>query len=278
MLRRGSITWVGLMLLTAGSAYGSDADAGKRLYREGALLSGVSLQAIVSRDVPVTGSQWRGETCHGRSGLGGIEGGVLVPAITAEALFHPVPLAQATRFASLFEERETLQFRARARSPRVHPPYTELTLAAALRQGVDSAGHTLDSAMPRYRLSDEDLRNLFAYLETLGRTPPSGLDNAIIHFATVITDGVLPADRTSLLSILEAWFRQKNREADYHQRKLGLAPWDMEEEYRASRRWTLDVWEPKGLPETWTRQIAEFYRQQPVFAIIGASPTDPGSR
>jgi hypothetical protein len=207
--------------------------------------------------------------------MGGIEGGALVPAITAEALFHPVVLTQTPRFASLFEERETLQFRARARSPRVRPPYTGLTLAAALRQGMDSAGRLLDSAMPRYRLSDEDFGNLCAYLETLGNTPPSGLDEASLHFATVITEGVAAADRASLLSILDAWFLQKNRDADYHQRKINLAPWDREDEYRASRRWTLDVWTPRGPPETWTGQLAEFYRRQPVFAIVGGLAAGP---
>ncbi len=275
MWSRGSLVWFELLLLITSSADASDLEAGKRLYREGSLLSGDALQAIVSHDVPVTGSQWRCETCHGRSGLGGVEGGTLVPPITAEVLFDPLALRKEDQFANLFEERETLQFRAAVRNPRSRPPYTELTLATALRQGVDPAGHPLDPAMPRYRLSDQDLANLCAYLESLGRTPPSGIDDTTIHFATVITEGVVPADRESLLSILEAWFQQKNREADYQKEKRGRAAWDKEDVFRTSRHWTLDVWEPKGPEETWTQQLAAFQQRRPVFAMIGGFAAGP---
>jgi cytochrome c553 len=48
-----------------------------------------------------------------------------------------------------------------------HPPYTSETLKRAITQGVDPAGDPLASPMPRWRMSDEDLNDLIAYLQTL---------------------------------------------------------------------------------------------------------------
>jgi hypothetical protein len=39
--------------------------------------------------------------------------------------------------------------------------------------------------------------------------------------------------------------------------------------YRAYRKWVLHVWELSGPSETWGAQLETYYRQQPVFALIG---------
>jgi cytochrome c oxidase subunit II len=49
-----------------------------------------------------------------------------------------------------------------------HPPYTEESLKEAIREGIDPAGNRLDSRMPRYEISDDDLSDLIDYLKTLG--------------------------------------------------------------------------------------------------------------
>ena len=46
-----------------------------------------------------------------------------------------------------------------------HTPYTPETFAQAVRQGIDPAGEPLDSAMPRWQLSDRDVTDLIEYLD-----------------------------------------------------------------------------------------------------------------
>jgi hypothetical protein len=52
-------------------------------------------------------------------------------------------------------------------SGRKHPAFTEESVKRSITDGVDPAGHPLDTAMPRYSLSDSDLVDLVAYLKRL---------------------------------------------------------------------------------------------------------------
>jgi len=46
-----------------------------------------------------------------------------------------------------------------------HPPYTEETFKWAVTKGVEPDGEPLDEAMPRWRMSDQDLEDLISYLK-----------------------------------------------------------------------------------------------------------------
>jgi hypothetical protein len=48
----------------------------------------------------------------------------------------------------------------------------------------------------------------------------------------------------------------------------------MEELYNPYRRYSLAVWELQGDPSTWTRQLEDYYREAPVFALIGGIAKD----
>lgn len=48
-----------------------------------------------------------------------------------------------------------------------HPPYDEETFKQAVSQGLDPGGDSLESAMPRWRMTEQDLDDLMAYLRTL---------------------------------------------------------------------------------------------------------------
>jgi mono/diheme cytochrome c family protein len=48
-----------------------------------------------------------------------------------------------------------------------HPPYNATFFKQAVTQGLDPAGNPLDSAMPRWQMSAQDLADLIAYLKTL---------------------------------------------------------------------------------------------------------------
>jgi cytochrome c oxidase subunit 2 len=47
------------------------------------------------------------------------------------------------------------------------PAYDATKFAGAVRDGTDSAGGTLDKAMPRWQVTDEEVNGLIAYLKTL---------------------------------------------------------------------------------------------------------------
>jgi len=46
-----------------------------------------------------------------------------------------------------------------------HESYTEETLARAIRQGIDPNGDPIDLAMPRWSMSDGDMKDLIDYLK-----------------------------------------------------------------------------------------------------------------
>lgn len=48
-----------------------------------------------------------------------------------------------------------------------HPPYDEAAFKQAVTQGLNPGGARLDPAMPRWRMSEQDLQDLIAYLKTL---------------------------------------------------------------------------------------------------------------
>jgi hypothetical protein len=215
------------------------AGAGERLYREGLLSSGQPVEAVVQGDVAVTGVQLSCATCHGRSGMGTFEGTKVAPPVT------PAYLDGERRLRS-----------------RPRPPYDAHTLARVIREGVDSAGNHLAPLMPRYRIGDEDMADLLAYLRHLSVRPSPGASMEEIHFATVVAPGVSPASRETMLRVIQAFFRSKNA-ASRDREKWHVKDWP---EYYG--KWRLHVWDLRGAPSTWRAQLEDRYREQPVFALV----------
>jgi Periplasmic binding protein/Cytochrome c len=227
--------------------------AGQSIYRDGLLASGLPLRAIVQKGVVLNGGDAACVKCHRRSGLGGSEGQNTIRPIAGKLLFSPV-------------QTETRWRAAPAGGTVVRPAYTQATLARALREGVDPAGRVLNALMPRYALSDADIAQLHAYLEGLSSPPAPGVTDKAIHFSTVITPDVHPDKRHAMLEVLQAFFSDKNGGTRQETRRRELGRKQM---YRAYRTWVLHPWVLSGSPETWREQLAAYYRQQPVFAVIG---------
>ncbi|MDE2149012.1 MAG: ABC transporter substrate-binding protein [Gammaproteobacteria bacterium] len=251
-----------------GPSPAGDSAAGKRLYWHGATASGAPLQAAIAGDAAVAGTQFGCVNCHRPSGFGSSEGGKYVPPITGPILFSPRQLNRNRIYTKLFEEAQPAGFAADVRMPRMRPAYTDQTLADALRKGVDPAGRKLDAQMPRYALSDRDAANLIAYLKTLSAAADPGVDAAVIHFATVVSDGTDPAERAAVVSTITAFFDWMNRATHGYQSRPGFSPYHMSELASAFRHWQLHVWELHGPPATWPQQIQRQYDAQPVFAVI----------
>ena len=226
------------------------AAAGKRIYREGILPSGEPVTALVQGDVPVDGTQFTCLACHQRSGWGAIEGNRIVMPVSGPALYQP-----------------------RKNGYRERPDYTDESLAKVMQDGIDPTGNPLDPLMPLYELGDGDMAALISYLKILSADFSPGVADLNIHFATVITDEVDPSLQKSMLDVLETYFRGKNGKTRHEIRRLEGGPWFRDYKYKAYREWNLHPWYLKGPPETWTEQLEEYYRNQPVFALISGIST-----
>ena len=258
------IPWKGLATALAllAAVPPADPELGRRIYQQGT----------------ADGAQPACASCHRRSGFGTSEGGVYVPRVTGPVLFQPRQLRRADLFRNLYQESQTSLYSARVRDPRLRPAYTPETLAIAVREGRDPAGRALDPLMPRYRLSEEEMAGLTAYLQGLSAAPSPGVDGETIHFATVITEGVDRGRRTAMLDVMEGYVRWKNAETRHSAQRIGSSPWYRDEFQGAYRQWRLHVWELRGPAATWPEQLAAYYQAQPVFAVlsgIGAGPWRP---
>lgn len=236
---------------------------GERMYRQGLLPSGEPMQAIVQGDIPVDGSMFTCESCHLRSGLGSVEGTIITLPTNGADLYRDYPLGT--------EVLQTMrkQFADEFQKEPLRPAYTDESLATALLWGLDPAGRELDQAMPRYSLEAPDLEVMIFYLKNLSSKFSPGVDEATLHFATVVTDGVPPAQRETMLNMLKAYVQDHNAQSRHQETRAQKGIFYRLEFYTAYRRIDLQIWELHGEPQTWQAQLEEYYRQKPVFALIG---------
>jgi ABC-type branched-subunit amino acid transport system substrate-binding protein/mono/diheme cytochrome c family protein len=228
-------------------------ELGRRIYRDGILPSGQPLRARVQGDV--AGERLACAGCHGRSGLGGSEGRIVVPPVAGSELYR----ARETRRPELYASRT------------VRPAYDDRSLAQAIRAGIDPAGRPLDPLMPRYALADDELQPLIAYLKSLAAGDAPGVTATDIHFATIFTEGVDTRRRQAMLAVMQAFFAGKRAETRHETSRAERSPLFMEWHYQAHRRWNLHVWELHGAAASWRAQLERHYARQPVFAVIGGS-------
>ena len=198
------------------------------------------MRAVVSGDVPLTGSAAACQTCHQRSGLGTVEGRSWTPPIAGRILFA-----------------------ARGSGVRLRPPYDDETLARALRMGLDAAGRPLDPLMPRYDLSRSELADLTGYLRGLSALASPGVTDTEIRFATVVTPDADPAVRKAMLGVLEMFLATRNVQTRH------LGKWD--QYARNFRKWSLETWSLTGPPASWGAQLEENYEKRPVFALLSGA-------
>ncbi|RKP46320.1 c-type cytochrome [Trinickia fusca] len=230
------------------------ASAGEALYQQGVLSSGEPLEAIHQDGVRLQGVSAACVNCHRRSGLGSREGNSSIPPITWRYLVEPrAPHA----------EDADLPYVPGMRAER--EPYTDATIARAIREGIDSEGKPLSSLMPQYALNDADMQALIDYLKHLDQRRPAGVTDTVLHFATIITPDADPVKRAGMLDVLRHYFADKNVFP------LGAVPAlrsSRKMMFMVNRRWELHVWELKGPPDTWHEQLTQFLARQPVFAVL----------
>jgi hypothetical protein len=243
-----------------------DLRLGERMYRDGVLPSGKPLHASVKGDVPIEGTMFSCVTCHLRSGMGSVEGAVPAPPISGPRLYAP-----RLRYPKKPLRRKPRDPRSSPEPEAVRPAYTDETLARALREGIDPTGRALDATMPRFLLDDADVSILVRYLKNLSAGTDPGVTDTTVRFASLVTEGVDPADRDAMLSTLEAYVADRNAVPRRQETRAGRATLGkpMYGGYSGSHRLELDRWELTGPPETWRGQLDALQRERPVFALLG---------
>jgi ABC-type branched-subunit amino acid transport system substrate-binding protein len=177
---------------------------GQQIYLQGTSPAGGELTAVLSREgAEVPASVLPCANCHGHDGRGKPEGGLVPSNITWEVLTTPYGLTHATG--------------------RTHPPYTEHLLQGAITMGIDPAGNPLHPAMPRYRLSHQDLSDLMAYLKQVGKSLDPGVTETTIQVGTMLppTGGLADVSH-AVRAVLTAYFDVINQRGGIYNRRLDV--------------------------------------------------------
>jgi len=255
-----------------------DPDAGRVFYRTGLTSDGNPVPVTSQGDVQSYSDRFPCVGCHRPSGFGSSEGGKYVPIITSDELFRERTADRARRnrrFLDLFKARQTPEFDADVRMPRMRPAYTPETLARAIRVGVDAADRRLSQTMPRYELDAKGMANLVAYLKTLSSTPSPGVDKDTLHIATVVDDRVPGQKRDAMLDTMRAFVKWYNHDIRGQMFHKGFSPYYRSEFRDSFRQLALQVWELKGSPDSWPDQLRDYYEDQPVFVELGGLVSGP---
>ena len=224
------------------------------MYLEGLRQGGEPVVATVQGDVEVTGATLACVGCHKRSGLGASEGDERALAVTGPALFD----AATPRGSSLAR-------------PRV--PYTDATLARAIRQGIASDGRVLDPLMPRYRLDAGDMRALVAFLHGLGAEATPGVTETELELATIVSAEAPRGEREAVTTVLQRFVEIKNGGTRQEAKRAAASrrhPYG-EKHVRAFRKWNFSVWTLDGPASGWDAQLEARYRERPPFAVVSGT-------
>src|SRR5262245_59332858 len=209
VLRRQLAAVIGLAalrLITPACAgeFTAQEQRGKQLYHEGADANGTSVTATLGQgSLSLPATRVPCVSCHGSDGLGRPDAAVVPSNITWANLTKPYGLTHD--------------------NGRSHPPYTADAIIAAIAAGIDPAGNTLDSAMPRYTLDERAGADLVAYLQQLGSDRDQGVGEKEIVVATVgPTGGRLAGNGDVVGRLLSAYFDRVNRDGGIYNRHIVL--------------------------------------------------------
>jgi ABC-type branched-subunit amino acid transport system substrate-binding protein len=175
---------------------------GKAFYLRGESASGQEITAMMGEvDVPASTLTCAG--CHGNRGQGITEGGVTAGNMSWSHLTKPYGHADD--------------------GGRKHPAFSESSFVRAMTTGLDPAGNKLAVAMPTYRLPQEDMQNLIAYLKRIETDTDPGLTDTSIVLGTVLPEKAsLNGLAQSMGDVLQAYFAEINSRGGIYNRKIEL--------------------------------------------------------
>jgi ABC-type branched-subunit amino acid transport system substrate-binding protein len=207
-LRRLCLAALAPLLLGAGNGLTPEEQRGRQIYVESTSPSGGEIVAVLGEGVEVEASAVPCASCHGRDGKGRPEGGVTPTDVTWTNLTKPYGVVHPTG--------------------RRHPPYDEKLMKRSLAMGFDPAGNVLHVAMPRYRMSREDMEDLIAYLKKLGAESSPGLSETALRIGVLPPPpGPLDGMGRAVRAALQARFAAANAEGGIYGRRLELVSLDV---------------------------------------------------
>lgn len=175
---------------------------GKAFYLRGESASGQDITALMG-DVDVPASTLTCAGCHGNRGQGITEGGVTAGNMSWTHLTKPYGHTDE--------------------GGRKHPAFTEASFIRAMTSGVDPGGNKLAVAMPMYRLPQEDMANLIAYLKRIESDTDPGLTDNTIVIGTVLPEKTaMTGLAQSIADVLQAYFAEVNSRGGIYNRKIEL--------------------------------------------------------
>lgn len=175
---------------------------GKAIYLRGTSDAGRDITALVG-ELDVPGATLTCAGCHGTRGEGRTEGGVTAGNLTWSNLIKPYGHTHPTG--------------------RKHGAFTEASFARAVLHGIDPAGNEMLVAMPRYRMSSEDMADLVAYLKRIETDFDPGLtDERLIVGALLPSTGPLASTGAAMRDVLTAYFDDVNSRNGIYNRKIEL--------------------------------------------------------
>ena len=175
---------------------------GKAFYLRGESASGQEITALMGEiDVPASTLTCAG--CHGIRGQGITEGGVTAGPLTWSFLTKPYGHTDE--------------------GGRKHGAFSETSFVRMLTAGLDPAGNKLAVAMPTYRMSQEDMANLIAYLKRIETDTDPGVNETSIVLGTVLPEKTaLSGLAQSMGDVLQAYFAEINSRGGIYNRKIEL--------------------------------------------------------
>ncbi|HVG29431.1 MAG TPA: ABC transporter substrate-binding protein [Pyrinomonadaceae bacterium] len=176
---------------------------GRAIYLRGESAAGRAITAVVGEiDVPASTMTCAG--CHGLRGEGKTEGGVTAGDLTWSNLTKPYGHTHP--------------------SGRKHGAFTDSSVIFSVTNGVDPDRNDLNVAMPRFKMSPEDMADLVAYLKRLEFDRDPGVAADRVEIATIIpTSGALAEMGAAMRDVLAAYFDDLNSRGGIYSRKINLS-------------------------------------------------------
>jgi hypothetical protein len=233
---------------------------GEAIYLRGEGLNGRLLSAAGAAGATLSGQGAACVQCHRRSGLGQVEGQLVVPPISGHALFQlqgGLTMMADTRSKKSWNSH--------------HAPYDSASLARALRTGESIEGRALNAIMPRYDLDPEEQAGLEAYLRGLSQRWSPGITPRTITLATVFTPEIQGERRKAARDLISALVGRHNLATSPNRRHMAGATQFV---LRTERQWIHRIWELQGAPDTWEAQLEAFQEREPAFALVSGVGRD----
>ena len=175
---------------------------GKAIYLRGNSPSGREFIGMIG-EVEMPASTITCAGCHGTKGEGKTEAGVTAGNLSWPNLSKPYGHTHPTG--------------------RKHGPFNESSFIRAVVNGIDSNGNALLAAMPRYKLSAEDMADLISYLKRIDSDLDPGLTDGSIRIGLVLpSQGAMAEMSAAIKDVVTAYFDNINTRGGIFSRKIEL--------------------------------------------------------